>query len=204
MEAFSDVRLWWRSPCWQRTQDVGFLVLFIKPNSKPFIEHFSSFTGTSFAHVFVVLNRAHMTTSHPKVSLHGIYPEPQSIIPHFQVHCSNFKKNCVITKFCITVLTLETLSQFATKLCVGRIHPFLKKEGDSIITTWQLGPTPFISPNTNRRCQLVMQSNSCTIHTLKHNHFNMFVSIKPLHVSVFFHDHLQGVLRCALCRYYSS
>ena len=27
---------------------------------------------------------------------------------------------------------------------------------------------------------------------------------KPLHVSVFFHDHLQGVLRCALCRYYSS
>ena len=32
----------------------------------------------------------------------------------------------------------------------------------------------------------------------------MFVSIKPLHVSVFFHDHLQGVLRCALCRYYSS
>jgi hypothetical protein len=33
---------------------------------------------------------------------------------------------------------------------------------------------------------------------------NVFVSIKPLHVSVFFHDHLQGVLRCALCRYYSS
>ena len=32
----------------------------------------------------------------------------------------------------------------------------------------------------------------------------MFVSIKPLHVSVFFHDHLQGVLRYALCRYYSS
>jgi hypothetical protein len=32
----------------------------------------------------------------------------------------------------------------------------------------------------------------------------MFVSIKPLHVLVFFHDHLQGVLRCALCRYYSS
>jgi len=32
----------------------------------------------------------------------------------------------------------------------------------------------------------------------------VFVSIKPLHVSVFFHDHLQGVLRCALCRYYSS
>jgi len=32
----------------------------------------------------------------------------------------------------------------------------------------------------------------------------MFVSIKPLHVSVFFYDHLQGVLRCALCRYYSS
>jgi len=32
----------------------------------------------------------------------------------------------------------------------------------------------------------------------------VFVSIKLLHVSVFFHDHLQGVLRCALCRYYSS
>ena len=32
----------------------------------------------------------------------------------------------------------------------------------------------------------------------------MFVSIKPLHVSVFFHDHLQGVLQCALCHYYSS
>jgi hypothetical protein len=32
----------------------------------------------------------------------------------------------------------------------------------------------------------------------------MFVSIKPLYVSVFFYDHLQGVLRCALCRYYSS
>ena len=32
----------------------------------------------------------------------------------------------------------------------------------------------------------------------------MFVSIKSLHVSVFFYDHLQGVLRCALCRYYSS
>jgi len=32
----------------------------------------------------------------------------------------------------------------------------------------------------------------------------MFVSIKPPHVSVFFHDHLHGVLRCALCRYYSS
>jgi len=32
----------------------------------------------------------------------------------------------------------------------------------------------------------------------------VFVSIKPLHVSVFFHDHLQGVLRCALCRYYYS
>ena len=32
----------------------------------------------------------------------------------------------------------------------------------------------------------------------------MFVSIKPLHVSVFFHDRLQGVLRCALCRHYSS
>ena len=31
----------------------------------------------------------------------------------------------------------------------------------------------------------------------------MCVSIKPLHVSVFFHDHHQGVLRCALCRYYS-
>ena len=33
---------------------------------------------------------------------------------------------------------------------------------------------------------------------------NVFVSIKPLHVSVFFLDHLQGVLRCALRRYYSS
>jgi len=33
---------------------------------------------------------------------------------------------------------------------------------------------------------------------------DVFVSIKPLHVSVFFHDHLQGILRCALCRYYSS
>ena len=32
----------------------------------------------------------------------------------------------------------------------------------------------------------------------------MFVGIKPLHVSVFIHDHLQGVLRCALCRYYSA
>jgi hypothetical protein len=32
----------------------------------------------------------------------------------------------------------------------------------------------------------------------------MFVSIQPLHVSVFFHGHLQGVLRCALCRYYAS
>jgi len=32
---------------------------------------------------------------------------------------------------------------------------------------------------------------------------NVFVSIKLLHVSVFFHDYLQGVLRCALCRYYS-
>jgi len=59
---------------------------------------------------------------------------------------------------------------------------------------------------------LFIQSNSCTIHTLKHNYFNiwnqwnvknMFVSIKPLHVSVFFHDRLQGVLGCALCRYYS-
>ena len=28
--------------------------------------------------------------------------------------------------------------------------------------------------------------------------------MKPLRVSVFFHDHLQGVLRCALCCYYSS
>ena len=27
----------------------------------------------------------------------------------------------------------------------------------------------------------------------------MFVNIKPLHVSVFFHDHLQGVFRRALC-----
>jgi hypothetical protein len=33
---------------------------------------------------------------------------------------------------------------------------------------------------------------------------NVFVSIKPLHVSVFFHDHIQGVLRCALRYYYSS
>jgi len=32
----------------------------------------------------------------------------------------------------------------------------------------------------------------------------VFVSVKPLHVSVFFNDHPQGVLRCALCRYYSS
>ena len=32
---------------------------------------------------------------------------------------------------------------------------------------------------------------------------NVFVSIKPLHVSVFFHDRLQGVLCCALCHYYS-
>jgi hypothetical protein len=32
----------------------------------------------------------------------------------------------------------------------------------------------------------------------------VFVSIKPLNVSVFFLDHLQGVIRCALCRYYSS
>jgi hypothetical protein len=30
----------------------------------------------------------------------------------------------------------------------------------------------------------------------------MFVSIKPLHVSVFFFDHLQGVLHCSLCRYF--
>jgi hypothetical protein len=29
----------------------------------------------------------------------------------------------------------------------------------------------------------------------------VFVSTKPLHVSVFFHDNLQGVLRCAFCRY---
>jgi len=28
----------------------------------------------------------------------------------------------------------------------------------------------------------------------------VFVSIKPLHVSVFFLDHLQGILRCVLCR----
>ena len=63
-------------------------------------------------------------------------------------------------------------------------------------------------------CALVgIQSNSYTIHNLKHTHINLqnqqnvknvFVSIKPLNVSVFFHDHLQGVLRCALCRYYSS
>ena len=32
----------------------------------------------------------------------------------------------------------------------------------------------------------------------------MFVSIKPIHVLVFFLDHLQGVRRRALCRYYSS
>ena len=32
----------------------------------------------------------------------------------------------------------------------------------------------------------------------------MFVSIKPLHVSVFCYDHLQWVLCCALCCYYSS
>jgi len=32
----------------------------------------------------------------------------------------------------------------------------------------------------------------------------VFVSIKPLHASVLFHDHLQEVLRGALCRYYSS
>jgi hypothetical protein len=89
LEAFCDIRLWWKSPCWQRTQDVGFFSLFVKPNSVPFIEHFSSFTGTSFAYVFVVLNRAHMTASHLKVSHHGVYPEPQSIIPHFQVHCPN-------------------------------------------------------------------------------------------------------------------
>jgi hypothetical protein len=36
------------------------------------------------------------------------------------------------------------------------------------------------------------------------NFKNEFVSIKPQHVSVFFLDHLQEVLRCALCRYYSS
>ena len=30
---------------------------------------------------------------------------------------------------------------------------------------------------------------------------DLFVSTKPLHVSVFFHDHLQGVIRCALCCY---
>jgi len=70
-----------------------------------------------------------MTTSHPKVSYHGVYPEPQPIIPHFQVDCPNLKKKKtdVITKFCITLLTSETLSQFATKLCVRRIHSFLKK-----------------------------------------------------------------------------
>jgi hypothetical protein len=32
----------------------------------------------------------------------------------------------------------------------------------------------------------------------------VFVNIKPLHISVFFLGHLQEVLRCALCRYYSS
>ena len=55
LEAFADIRLWRRSPCLQRTQDVGFLFLFIKPDSKPFIENYSSFTGTSLAYVFVVL-----------------------------------------------------------------------------------------------------------------------------------------------------
>jgi hypothetical protein len=75
-----------------------------------------------------------MTTSHPKVSHHGVYPEPQSLIPHFQVYCPNYKKTDVITKFCITVLTLETLSQFATKLCVGRLHLFLKKR--EIVWSW--------------------------------------------------------------------
>jgi hypothetical protein len=40
--------------------------------------------------------------------------------------------------------------------------------------------------------------------SLQHLKPNVFVSIKPLHVSVFFHDHLQGVLHCALCCYYSS
>ena len=72
LEAFSDIRLWHRSPCLQRTQDIGFLFLFIKPNSKPFTEHFSSFIGTSLAYVFVVLNTAHMRTSLPKVSHHGV------------------------------------------------------------------------------------------------------------------------------------
>jgi hypothetical protein len=33
---------------------------------------------------------------------------------------------------------------------------------------------------------------------------NVFVSIKPVHVSVFFLAHLQGFFRCALCRYYPS
>jgi hypothetical protein len=32
----------------------------------------------------------------------------------------------------------------------------------------------------------------------------VFVSKKPLHVSVFFYYHLQGVFHYALCRYYSS
>lgn len=45
------------------------------------------------------------------------------------------KTSDVITKFSLTVLTSETLSQFATKLCVRRIHSFLKKQGDNIIMT---------------------------------------------------------------------
>jgi hypothetical protein len=51
---------------WQRTQDIGFLFLSIKPNSQPFIEHLSSFRGTSFAYVFVVLSRTNMMTWPPK------------------------------------------------------------------------------------------------------------------------------------------
>jgi hypothetical protein len=44
-----------------------------------------------------------------------------------------------------------------------------------------------------------------TIQLLHYSHIkNEFVSIKPLHVSVFLLDHLQGFLRCALCHYYSS
>jgi chromate transport protein ChrA len=70
-----------------------------------------------------------------------------------------------------------------------------------------------VSPNQNSRKELLYNpthalftlQNTLTL-TFKTNKMlkKVFVSIKPLHVSVFFHDHLQGVLRCALCRYYSS
>jgi hypothetical protein len=47
-----------------------------------------------------------------------------------------------------------------------------------------------------------------TIQLMHYSHFKthslQHLSIKSLHVLVFFHDHLQGVLRCALCHYYSS